>query len=91
MAVRKDSSLAEKMVVMMVLLRVALMAHLKESLMVYEKVVVKVGWMGVVMELPTAAMMEKCLAGKLELWMVEWKVEYEAGLSVYATAETTVS
>ena len=77
MAVRKDSSLAEKMVVMMVLLRVALMAHLKESLKVYEKVVVKVGWMGVVMELSTAAMMEKCLAGKLELWMVEWKVEYE--------------
>ena len=38
-----DSSLAEKMVVMMVLLKVALMVDLKESLMVYESAVVKVG------------------------------------------------
>ena len=70
-----DSSLAEKMVVMMVLLKVALMVDLKESLMVYESAVVKVGWTADMMALQTAATMEKYLAGKLESWMVEWRVE----------------
>ena len=67
MAVMKDKYSAEKMVAMMVLLTVALTVDMRESLTVYESAAVKVGWTADMMELPTAAMMEKCLAEKLEL------------------------
>ena len=81
--------MAEKMVAMMVLLKVALMVDWKESLMAYESVVWKVERTADVMELQTAAMMEKYWAGKWELWMVEKKVEHVADWSVDLLAETT--